>query len=124
MIYLQPGVQYEEMSTRDVYGKEIGTIMKINKIEEGNKLTVAIEGRLDTTTAPELENEFKASLENVEDLLLDFEKLDYISSAGLRVLLSAQKQMNKVGKMTITNVSPEIMEIFEVTGFSDILTFA
>ncbi|MCR5419699.1 MAG: STAS domain-containing protein [Lachnospiraceae bacterium] len=98
--------------------------MKINKIEEGNKLTVAIEGRLDTTTAPELENEFKASLENVEDLLLDFEKLDYISSAGLRVLLSAQKQMNKVGKMTITNVSPEIMEIFEVTGFSDILTFA
>ncbi|MCR5603410.1 MAG: STAS domain-containing protein [Lachnospiraceae bacterium] len=98
--------------------------MTINKNSEGSKLTVAVEGRLDTTTAPQLEEEFKNSLEGVEDLVLDFSKLDYISSAGLRVLLSAQKQMNKVGKMTLTGVSPEIMEIFEVTGFSDILTFA
>ncbi|MBQ7587777.1 MAG: STAS domain-containing protein [Lachnospiraceae bacterium] len=98
--------------------------MTINKNLEGSKLTVAVEGRLDTTTAPQLEEEFKNSLEGVEDLVLDFSKLDYISSAGLRVLLSAQKQMNKVGKMTLTGVSPEIMEIFEVTGFSDILTFA
>ena len=98
--------------------------MTINKNLEGSKLTVAVEGRLDTMTAPQLEEEFKNSLEGVEDLVLDFSKLDYISSAGLRVLLSAQKQMNKVGKMTLTGVSPEIMEIFEVTGFSDILTFA
>ena len=98
--------------------------MTINKNLEGSKLTVAVEGRLDTTTAPQLEEEFKNSLEGVEDLVLDFSKLDYISSAGLRVLLSAQKQMNKVGKMTLTGVSPEIMEIFEVTGFSDILTFS
>ena len=98
--------------------------MTINKNLEGSKLTVAVEGRLDTTTAPQLEEEFKNSLEGVEDLVLDFSKLDYISSTGLRVLLSAQKQMNKVGKMTLTGVSPEIMEIFEVTGFSDILTFA
>ena len=98
--------------------------MTINKNSEGSKLTVAVEGRLDKTTAPQLEEEFKNSLEGVEDLVLDFSKLDYISSAGLRVLLSAQKQMNKVGKMTLTGVSPEIMEIFEVTGFSDILTFA
>ena len=97
--------------------------MNINKNAEGSKLTVALEGRLDTTTAPKLEEEFKASLEGVDDLVLDFSKLDYISSAGLRVLLSAQKQMNKVGKMTLTNVSPEIMEIFDVTGFTDILTF-
>ena len=98
--------------------------MTINKNAEGSKLTVSLEGRLDTTTAPSLEEEFKASLEGVDDLVLDFSKLEYISSAGLRVLLSAQKQMNKVGKMTLTNVSPEIMEIFDVTGFTDILTFA
>ena len=98
--------------------------MTISKNAEGSKLTVAVEGRLDTTTAPQLEEEFKSSLEGVEDLVLDFSGLDYISSAGLRVLLSAQKQMNKVGKMTLTGVSNEIMEIFEVTGFSDILSFA
>ena len=98
--------------------------MTINKNAEGSKLTVAVEGRLDTTTAPQLEEEFKNSLEGVEDLVLDFSKLEYISSAGLRVLLSAQKQMNKLGKMTLIGVSAEIMEIFEVTGFSDILSFA
>ena len=98
--------------------------MTINKTQEGSKLTVALEGRLDTTTAPELEADLKASLNGVTELTMDLEKLDYISSAGLRVLLSAQKQMNKVGKMTLTGVSPEIMEIFDVTGFTDILTFA
>ena len=98
--------------------------MTINKNADASKLTVAIEGRLDTSTAPQLEEELKTSLDGVTDLILDFTKLEYISSAGLRVLLSAQKQMNKVGKMTLTNVSSEIMEIFEVTGFSDILTFA
>ena len=91
--------------------KEIET-MTINKNAEGSKLTVAIEGRLDTTTAPQLEADLKGSLDGVTDLVLDFVKLDYISSAGLRVLLSTQKQMNKVGKMTLISVSPEIMEIF------------
>ncbi len=96
--------------------------MTINKDKDGNSLKVAIEGRLDTTTAPQLEEELKSSFEGVEKLELDFAKLEYISSAGLRVLLSAQKVMNKQGTMVIKNVSDEISEIFEVTGFSDILT--
>lgn len=96
--------------------------MTITKTSEQEKLTVALEGRLDTTTAPELEAELKASLDGVTALVLDLEKLDYMSSAGLRVLLSAQKQMNKQGEMKVTNVNEAIMEIFEVTGFSDILT--
>ena len=81
-----------------------------------------MEGRLDTVTAPDLENELKASLNDVTELTLDFEKLEYISSAGLRVLLSAQKQMSKQGTMKIVHVNDTIMEIFEVTGFIDILT--
>jgi anti-sigma B factor antagonist len=101
--------------------KEI-TMLKINKKEENGKVIYVLEGRLDTVTAPDLEKEFKDSLESVEDLMLDFEKLEYISSAGLRVLLSAQKTMNKQGKMELTHVGETIMEIFEVTGFSDILT--
>lgn len=96
--------------------------MTINKAKDGNSLKVAIEGRLDTTTAPQLEEELKKSYEGVEKLELDFSKLEYISSAGLRVLLSAQKVMNKQGSMVIKNVNEEINEIFEVTGFSDILT--
>ena len=96
--------------------------MTINKNLEGNTLTIALEGRLDTTTAPELEKELKSSLDGVKELVFDFTKLDYISSAGLRVLLSAQKLMNKQGEMTITHVNDVIMEIFEVTGFTDILT--
>jgi len=96
--------------------------MTINKNAEGSNLTIAIEGRLDTTTAPELENELKTALDNVTELTFDLEKLDYISSAGLRVLLSAQKTMNQKGSMKIKNVKDEIMEIFEVTGFVDILT--
>ena len=95
--------------------------MTINKQKNENGLFISLEGRLDTTTSPALEQELKESLEGVELLTLDFEKLDYISSAGLRVLLSAQKIMNKQGKMTIKNVCPEIMDIFDVTGFVDIL---
>ena len=96
--------------------------MKINKEQTGNVMTLALEGRLDTTTAPELEKELKESLDGVTDLTFDLEKLEYISSAGLRVLLSAQKQMSKQGTMIIVHVNDTIMEIFEVTGFIDILT--
>ena len=96
--------------------------MTITRKMEGDKLELALEGRLDTTTAPELEKEIAGSAADVKDLTLELEKLVYISSAGLRVLLSAQKRMNKQGSMVICNVSEEIMEIFEVTGFSDILT--
>ena len=96
--------------------------MTINKTVNGSELTVALEGRLDTTTSPELEKELRESLEGITALTLDLEKLEYISSAGLRVLLSAQKTMNKQGTMKLTNVGEVILEIFEVTGFSDILT--
>ena len=98
--------------------------MNIVKTQNNQSLTIALEGRLDTTTAPQLETELKASLNGVEQLVIDMEKLDYISSAGLRVLLSAQKQMAKQGGMKVTHVNESIMEIFEVTGFSDILTIA
>lgn len=96
-------------------------IMTINKNREGSKMTVALEGRLDTTTAPKLEGEIRGSLDGVTDLEFDFQNLAYISSAGLRVMLSAQKVMNKQGNMTICNVNEDIMEVFEVTGFVDIL---
>ena len=96
--------------------------MTINKTANDSALELALEGRLDTTTAPALEEELKASLEGVTELVLDFEKLEYISSAGLRVLLSAQKRMNKQGTMTIRKVCADIMEVFEITGFADILT--
>ena len=95
--------------------------MTITKHTEGKKLTIALEGRLDTTTAPELEAELNASLDGVTDLTLDLEQLLYLSSAGLRVILSAQKRMNKQGHMTVTHVCPDIMEVFEITGFVDIL---
>ena len=92
-------------------------------IEKENGITVfKIEGRLDTTTAPELEKTINAEGESLKNLVLDFKGVDYISSAGLRVLLSAQKVMNKQGEMVIKNVNSTIMDIFEVTGFSDILT--
>lgn len=96
--------------------------MTINKNLNGTVLTVTLEGRLDTTTAPELETELKQALDGVTELILDFEKLDYISSAGLRVLLSAQKIMTKQGSMKIIHANEMIMEVFEVTGFIDILT--
>ena len=96
--------------------------MTINKEAKGNELVISLEGRLDTTTAPQLDEELKTALSGVEKLEFDFSKLEYISSAGLRTLLSAQKVMNKQGSMVIRNVSEEISEIFEVTGFVDILT--
>ena len=92
-------------------------MLDIRKNAENETLTISLEGRLDTTTAPSLEAELKASLEGITELIFDFKELEYISSAGLRVLLSAQKTMNNQGKMIIRNVRPEIMEIFDVTGF-------
>jgi anti-sigma B factor antagonist len=96
--------------------------MTIEQTRDGSRLTVALEGRLDTTTAPQLEETLRAALDGVTELCFDFAKLEYISSAGLRVLLFAQKTMNKQGNMVIRNASSDIMDIFEVTGFSDILT--
>lgn len=96
--------------------------MTINKVFNGNELKVSVAGRLDTTTAPQLEEELKSSLGGIESLCMDFGALEYISSAGLRVLLAAQKTMNKQGTMVVTGANETIMEIFEVTGFSDILT--
>lgn len=96
--------------------------MIINKEQNGSNLKIALEGRLDTMTAPQLESELNPGLEGIETLELNFEKLEYISSAGLRVLLSAQKTMNKQGSMEITHVCEEIMEVFNITGFTDILT--
>ena len=97
-------------------------MLNITKKANDKELVISLEGRLDTMTAPELEKELKDDLEGVETLIFDFDQLQYISSAGLRILLSAQKQMNKQGNMIVRNSSEEIMEIFEVTGFSDILT--
>ena len=97
-------------------------MLNINKKMEGDTLHVTLEGRLDTTTSPQLEGELKSDLEDAAALVLDFEKLEYISSAGLRVLLSAQKVMNRQGTMKVIHVGEVIREIFDVTGFSDILT--
>ena len=95
--------------------------MTINKNQNGTNLEIALEGRLDTMTAPELEAELNQSLDGVETLTLDFSKLDYISSAGLRVLLSAHKIMSGKGGMKVTHVNEIVQEVFEVTGFCDIL---
>ena len=96
--------------------------MTINKTIDAGCLTVALEGRLDTTTAPQLEAELKASLPGVTSLIFDFSQLEYISSAGLRVILYAQKVMNKQGTMVLRHVNEMVMEVFEITGFSTILT--
>ena len=96
--------------------------MNVIKESSGSQLTLRIQGRLDTTTAPQLETELKASVEGVTALVLDLAELAYISSAGLRVVLMAQKIMNKHGTMVVRNVDPNVLEVFEVTGFSDILT--
>lgn len=96
--------------------------MKINMDKNGSKLTVALEGRLDTTTSPELEAALKPELDGAAELTMDFAGLEYISSAGLRVLLSAHKLMSRHGSMKLTNVSETVMEILDVTGFTDILT--
>ena len=95
--------------------------MNITKTQEAGKLTVVLEGRLDTVTSPQLEGELRTEVNGISELIFDLGALDYVSSAGLRVLLSAQKVMNRQGSMTIRNVKPEIMEIFDVTGFTDIL---
>ncbi|MBO4676314.1 MAG: STAS domain-containing protein [Oscillospiraceae bacterium] len=97
-------------------------MLNINKTIENGKAAFSLEGRLDTVTSPSLEAELKDALDGVSELTMDFKKLEYISSAGLRVLLAAQKEMNKRGSMKLTHVGETIMEIFEVTGFTDILT--
>ncbi len=96
--------------------------MNITKTQNGTSLTISLEGRLDTTTAPELEQALKGGMDAANTLTLDFSKLDYISSAGLRVLLSAHKAMSKKGGMKVTHVNEMVMEVFDVTGFADILT--
>ncbi len=96
--------------------------MTIEKYAENEKLTLKISGRLDTTTAPNLEKEIGDSLEGVEELVMDMEGLEYISSAGLRVILKAQKQMNTQGSMKLVNVNDSVLEVFDITGFIDILT--
>ncbi len=96
--------------------------MEIVKESNGTALTLKLVGRLDTATAPELESELKNCLDGVQTLTMDLKELEYISSAGLRILLSAQKAMNKQGAMVVRNVSPIVMEIFDITGFSDFLT--
>ena len=97
-------------------------MLNIESKQNAAELSVALTGRLDTNTAPELEKTLNTSLDGVETLFIDMEQLDYISSAGLRVLLAAQKTMNKQGEMKVMHVNETILEIFEVTGFSDILT--
>lgn len=96
--------------------------MKINTESNGSALTLVVEGRLDTTTAPELEQKLHESLNNIDSLIFDFSSLEYISSAGLRILLGAQKKMAKQGNMVVRGCNEEVMEVFDITGFSDILT--
>lgn len=96
--------------------------MKMNQIREGNLLKVEIEGRLDTATSPQLEAALLEVIDDVKELIFDFSKLEYISSAGLRILLMMQKKMMKQGSMVIRHVNEIVAEVFEVTGFSDILT--
>ena len=96
--------------------------MTIEKIMNNAELTLVLEGRLDTITSPQLEEALKERLEGVQKLVLDFKALEYISSAGLRVLLMAQKVMNKQGTMVIRNVNETISEVFDITGFADLLT--
>lgn len=96
--------------------------MTIHKNLEGTRLEILLEGRLDTTTAPMLEEELTQALDGITELTFNFEKLEYISSAGLRILLATQKKMSKQGSMVVKNVNEVIAEVFEVTGFSDILT--
>jgi len=95
--------------------------MTISDVKNGSALTVKVEGRLDTTTAPELEAYLAKALPDVKDLVFDFEKLEYISSAGLRVLLATVKKMNRQGSMVIRNANEMVKEVFDVTGFMEIL---
>ena len=95
--------------------------MDIIKSQKGKSVTFQVSGRLDTTTSPQLETAVNEVIEEVRDLILDFEKLEYISSAGLRLLLSTQKKLKGSSRMTLINVSSDIMEVFDLTGFSDLL---
>lgn len=95
--------------------------MTINKIKNGNKLTVAVTGRLDTITVPEMEMFLKENMDGIDDIVFDFSNLEYISSAGLRILLSTKKKLGSSGIMKVSNINETIMEIFEITGFSNIL---
>ena len=95
--------------------------MTIEIKKSGNTTTIELEGRLDTVTAPMLEKTITDSIANIENLVLDFRGIEYISSAGLRVLLGAQKKMQKIGSMKLTNVCENVMEVLEMTGFADIL---
>ena len=97
-------------------------MLKIEKATEGNNLTVALNGRLDTMSAPQLEGEMRTAVDGITRLTFDLKGLEYVSSAGLRVLLSTQKKMNTQGSMVVRNAREEVKEIFEVTGFADILT--
>lgn len=96
--------------------------MTTNKLFEGERLTLTLSGRLDTNSSPALEAELKQSVSGVKELIFDFSGVEYISSAGLRVLLAAQKVMNRQGSMKLIGVNDDVMEVFEITGFSDILT--
>ena len=98
------------------------TTLNISKVSDGDSLTVSLEGRLDTTSAPQLEAEVKGWLAGVKSLVFDMSALEFVSSAGLRVFLLAQKAMSKQGTMTIRNLRPDVLKVFEVTGFSRILT--
>lgn len=97
-------------------------MLSIKKDQKDDKLTIALDGRLDTMTSPQLEEEISGCLDNIRELILDFAGLEYISSAGLRVILSMQKTMNRSGEMKVMHVNEEIQDIFDVTGFTDILT--
>ena len=96
--------------------------MTIEKKINGEAVTLVVSGRLDTQTAPELENELDAALPGLKELVFDMTNLEYVSSAGLRVILKAQKTMNAQGSMKLTGVNDSIMEVFDITGFLDILT--
>lgn len=96
--------------------------MTIDKVREADCLTVSVSGRMDTMTAPEVERAIRRELGSIDELIFDFSGLDYISSSGLRVLLAAQKEMNKRGGMVVRNVCQDVMDVFDVTGFSQILT--
>lgn len=98
--------------------------MTITNKKNDEQLTVSLEGRLDTTTAPQLEKFIGENTDGIKELVIDLEKLEYISSAGLRVLLAVHKKMSKVGSMKVINVREEVMEVFDMTGFSDILTLS
>ncbi len=96
--------------------------MTIEQLKNEEKLTLAVEGRIDTKTAPELEKTLQGVLDGIKELIFDFAKVSYISSAGLRVLMTAQNQMNQQGTMTVLHANEDLMEIFEITGFTEILT--